>query len=212
MSVIFYDFPSAPSPRRARIILREKAIDHEARVVDMMQNDQMGEQFRAINPDCTVPALQLEDGAVLNDNWGIALWAEAVAPEPALLGKTASEKGQVGSWAARIDFQGTISFAEAFRNSHRNFKNRALPGPENYDQIPELAERGFAKLAVFMSRLDEHLDGRDFIAIDSFSIADIWALTTIDACRWIKAGPTPENHPNIIRWHETVSARKSTHL
>lgn len=212
MTVTFYDFAKAPSPRRARIILAEKGIAHENRQVDMMTGEQMGEAFRKVNPDCTVPALVIEDGTVLRDNWGIALWAEAVQPEPALLGTTPTEKGLVGTWAAKVDFQGTIAFADAFRNSHPALAGRALLGPANYDQIPALAERGFARLETFRSMLEERLEGQEFIAIDTFSIADIWALTVLDACRWIKAGPTPENHPNIMRWHETVSARESARL
>jgi hypothetical protein len=31
---------------------------------------------------------------------------------------------------------------EAFRNSTPGLKGRALPGPDDYEQIPALAERG----------------------------------------------------------------------
>ena len=70
-----YDFPKAPSPRRARIVLAEKGIAHDTVIIDMMKAEQMGEAYRAINPNCTIPALQLDDGTVLTDNAGIAAWA-----------------------------------------------------------------------------------------------------------------------------------------
>ncbi|MFM5883980.1 MAG: glutathione S-transferase N-terminal domain-containing protein, partial [Novosphingobium sp.] len=84
----FYDCATAPSPRRARIVLAEKGIAHDVFQIDLGQGEQLGEAFRAINPACTVPVLVLEDGASLTDNAGIAAWAEAAQPSPPLLGTT----------------------------------------------------------------------------------------------------------------------------
>jgi glutathione S-transferase len=61
---ILYDFARAPSPRRARILLAEKGIAHETRVVDLAAQEQLSDAYRAINPACTVPALVLDDGTV----------------------------------------------------------------------------------------------------------------------------------------------------
>ena len=40
---ILYDFARAPSPRRARILLAEKGIAHETRVVDLAAQEQEAE-------------------------------------------------------------------------------------------------------------------------------------------------------------------------
>ena len=40
---------------------------------------------------------------------------------------------------------GIGSLAEAFRNTNPAFEGRATVGPENYAQIPELAERGHSR-------------------------------------------------------------------
>ena len=73
--ITLYDFTMAPSPRRARIVLAEKGIAHEKVPVDLAKGEQMWDDYRAINPLCTVPALRLEDGHILTDNAGIAAWA-----------------------------------------------------------------------------------------------------------------------------------------
>ena len=211
MRIIFCDYGPAPSPRRARMILAEKEIDHEVFHIDMRKQEQLSDAYRSVNPACTLPALQFEDGRVLTENWGIACWAEAFAPDPALMGVTALDKGEVASWASKIDFGFTIAFAEAYRNSHKVMAGRALPGPRDFEQIPELAERGFARIADFIDHLDSHLEGRDYIAADQFSIADIWALTTLDVTRWIKAGPG-EEHEALNAWHQRVSTRESAQL
>ncbi len=211
MTITFYDYAVAPSPRRARIVLKEKNIAHETQEIDLMTGAQLSKEFRKINPNATVPALKLEDGTVLFENWGIALWAEEIAPKPSLLGKTATEKGLVASWTAKIDFHGTLAFAEAFRNTVPQMKDRALPGVRNFAQVPELAERGFARLQDFLGDLDSQLENSEFVVGDNFSLADIWAITILDACRWIKVAPG-EEHQHLQDWQERVSMRASVKL
>ncbi len=208
MAITFYDFTPAPSPRRARIVLAEKGIDVENVQIDMMQAEQLSDDYRQINPACTLPALKLEDGTVLTDNAGILAWAEAYKPEPSLTGTTPAEKGSVMSWNARIEFEGLMAVADTLRNTSKGMKGRAITGPVNFEQIPELAERGRVRLPLFMDMLDKRLEGRDFIAIDSFSLADITALVCVDFAAWVKVTPT-DAHTNLKRWHAAVSARPS---
>ncbi|WP_027840556.1 glutathione binding-like protein [Pyruvatibacter mobilis] len=208
MPLTFYDFTPAPSPRRARILLAEKGIDVDTVQVDMTKGEQLSDDYKKINPSCTIPALVLEDGTVLTDNAGIAAWAEAYKPEPALLGTTPAEKGIVMSWNARIDFEGFMPVAEILRNTSKGMQDRAITGPTNFAQLPELAERGRARLPLFWDALEKRLEGREFIATDNFSIADISALVCIDFSAWVKMAPG-DDHPNIKRWHAAVSARPS---
>lgn len=208
MTVTLYDFTLAPSPRRARILLAEKGIAHETVQVDLTKAEQLGEAYRKINPACTVPALKLEDGTILTENIGIAAWAEEVKPAPALLGSTPAEKGLVFSWNARIEFEGFMPVAEVLRNTSKGMAGRALPGPLDLQQIPALAERGSQRLTRFFEMLNERLKGRDYIAIDTLSLADITALVCVDFAKWVKHEPNPE-HTDLLRWHAAVSARPS---
>ena len=59
-------------------------------------------------------------------------------------------------------------------------KGRALAGPHNFEQIPELAERGIARLGHFMADLDTRLGESKYVAGDSYSVADITALVVVD--------------------------------
>lgn len=206
--ITFYDCPTAPSPRRARVVLAEKSIPHEVVAIDLARGEQLGEAYRAINPGCTVPALRLDDGTVLTDNAGIAAWAEAAYPAPPLLGTTPLEKALVASWNARIEIEGFMAVAEALRNSAPAMKDRALPGPVNYAQIPELAERGRARLAAFIDMLDARLAGRDFVAIDGFSLADISAVVVVDFARIVRIRPG-EHHGALLRWRARMGERPS---
>jgi len=75
--ITLYDCATAPSPRRARILLAEKGVAHETVQVDLRNNEQLGDAFRKINPHCTVPVLRTDDGLLLTDNAAIAAYLEA---------------------------------------------------------------------------------------------------------------------------------------
>lgn len=203
---IFYDYLRAPSPRRARIVLAEKAIAHEVRIVDLAAAEQLSDAFRAINPACTVPALVLDDGAVLTDNAAIAAWAEAAHPEPPLFGRTPLEKAAVASWNAKIEGECFTAIAEAMRNSAPAMINRALPGPENYAQIPELAARGQARLGHFLERFEAHLTASEYVAGDFFSLADITACVALDFARVLRVDAY-DGRPATKAWRERLAAR-----
>lgn len=211
MPMIFYDCSTAPSPRRARIVLAEKNVPHDVINIDMTKGEQMSPAFLDINPGQTIPALKLDNGHVLTDNAGIAAYLEAEYPDPPLLGRSSIEKAKIASWQSRIESGFAMAIANAFRNSHPTMKGRALPGPENYEQIPELAERGLAQIEAFFRTLESHLINRQFIVGDQLSIADITAGVTMDFARVVGKKPGDEM-PNINRWHRGLKARPSFSL
>lgn len=201
-----YDCATAPSPRRARILLAEKRVPFNAVQVDLRRGEQLGEAFRRINPQCTVPALLTEEGAVLSDNAAIAAYVEARWPEPPLLGRTPLEKAEIASWQWRAEFEGLMAVAEAFRNGSPAMAGRALPGPLDVAQIPALAERGRLRIGAFFDTLEQRLQGREFIATDRFSIADITAVVAVDFARIVKLQPG-DAHPQLRRWRAALQAR-----
>jgi len=209
--ITLYDCSTAPSPRRARILLAEKGVAHETVQVDLRNGEQLGDAYRRINPHCTVPTLRTDDGLSLTDNAAITAYLEARYPEPPLLGSTPAEKAEIASWNWRIEFEGLMAIAEAMRNSAPAMARRALPGPVNYEQIPALAERGRARLLQFFVHLNERLDGRAFIAADRFSIADITAVVAVDFARVVKVKPGDE-HPHLVRWRAGMAQRAAMAL
>jgi glutathione S-transferase len=209
--ITLYDCSTAPSPRRARILLAEKGIRHETVQVDLRNGEQLGEAYRKINPQCTVPALRTEEGAILADNAAITAWAEARYPDPPILGTTPLEKAEIASWNWRVEFEGLLAIAEAMRNTAPAMANRALAGPANYAQIPELGRRGLERLQRFLVVLNERLDGRDYIAADRFSVADITAVVAVDFARVVKVKPG-EQHPHLLRWRAKMGERPATAL
>jgi len=209
--ITLYDCSTAPSPRRARILLAEKGVAHQTVQVDLRSGEQFSDAFRAVNPQCTVPALRLDSGRVLTDNAAIAAWLEAAYPQPPLMGTTPEEKAAVASWQWRAEFDGLFAVAEALRNGSPAMANRALPGPVDYAQIPELAQRGVERMTQFMVTLNEQLAANEYVAGAFFSVADVTAAVGVDFARIIKVKPD-ERHPHLLRWRARLAERPSFSL
>ena len=206
--MLLYDCETAPSPRRARIIFAEKGVDVEKRQVDLGKGEQFTPAFKAINPGCTVPVLKLDDGSYITENDGIATYLEAAYPEPPLMGVTPLEKARVAEWNFKVGFNGLWAVAEAFRNSAKGLKKRALTGPRDYEQIPDLAQRGIARAGEFADLLNNRLKDNEFIAGNHFSVADITAIVALDFAVVMKL-PVLEGFGHIERWHAEIKKRPS---
>ena len=204
----FYDCTTAPSPRRVRIFLAEKGIGIPTVQVDLRNGEQFTPAFRALNPDCTVPVLVLDSGATITDIIAICRYVEEVHPEPNLMGRGAEERAVVESWQRRVEWRGFHAAMEALRNSTPGLKGRALPGPEPYEQIPALAERGRTRLRHFFEWLDARLADNEFICGPRFTVADISGMVAVDFCGWAKVTP-PETLAHLHRWHAALCARPS---
>ncbi len=209
--MIFYDCATAPSPRRARMFLAEKGLTPEVHDVTLATGAQFDAAFLAVNPNATVPVLVTDDGTVLTENLGIAAYLEAHQPEPPLIGRTPDETGLIWSWTAYCEQQGATAIAEALRNSSPRLKGRALPGPANYDQIPELAERGMARAVRFFDTLDARLADVPYLAGEDFTLADITAFCFVDFAQIIKLR-VDDDRPALKAWYDRISARPSAAL
>ncbi len=209
--MIFYDCSTAPNPRRARMFIAEKGLEPEVHDISIAKGEQLDAAFLAVNPRATIPVLVTDQGTVLTENLGIAAYLEAAYPEPPLMGRSADEKGLVLMWNAIVEQQGGMPIAEALRNTHPAFENRAIPGPDHYAQIPALAERGQARTLRFFDLLEERLKDSPYLATDHFTLADISAFVFLDFARVIKMR-VPEANAATLAWQEKIRARPSAQV
>ena len=168
-----YTYDPAPNPQRLNLFMQYKGIEVETVQVDMAHQEQLGDDYKAVNPLGTVPALVTDEGAVLTEIVGACLYLEALYPDKPLMGSTALEKALVVSKMHQLFNTVFMAVAEAFRNSTPGFKGRALPGPLDLEQIPELAERGKLRLGHYWDDLNAQLGESDWLVGDGITQADI---------------------------------------
>ena len=204
-----YDCTTAPSPQRVRIFLAEKGINMPVVQVNLREAEQLGDAFRKINPDCTVPVLELDDGTMISEVFAICQYLEGQDPEPVLMGRNALEQAMVSMWNTKIEQNGLAALAETLRNRTRGMQDRALPGPLNLAQIPQLVDRGRIRAEAFFERLDDQLKDNAFVSGEQFTMADITAYVMIQFAGWSKISIL-DGQEHLTRWYSTVSKRPST--
>ena len=205
-----YDSTLTPNPRRVRMFMAEKGVDYENIQVDIIKGDNLNESFLSINPRGLLPTLVLDDGTVIDETVAICRYIEEMHPEPALLGTDAISKANIEARQRHMEFDGLLAAADAFRNSFPGFSSRGLAGNAgSVDAIPALAERGKNAMLRFYESLNAALNDSAFVAGETFSIADITALCTIDFAAGAARVPIPDQCSNVQRWHADVSSRPS---
>lgn len=204
----FYDCLTAPSPRRVRMLIAEKGVTIETVQVDLAKGEQLGAAFQKINPQGTVPVLELDDGTLLLDSNSISLYLDAIFPEPNLLGRDPKERAVIAMWHRDMEINGFMAVAECFRNTARGLQGRALTGPINYEQIPALGERGRQRVRRFFADLNQRLADSAYVAGDRFTVADIAGFIAVEFSRAIKE-PVPAEAMHLARWREAIAARPS---
>jgi len=203
-----YDCATAPSPRRVRMYVAEKGIDLESTEVDLRNGEHLSVAFRELNPDCTVPVLELDDGTCLTEVIAICQYLEDLTPVPRLMGDDPAERAKVLMWNCKAEMHGLAAIAEMFRNKAGGFKNRALTGPHDFEQIPALVDRGQRRTELFFDRLNDALAFQRYLAGDNFTLADITSFVAVEFAFWNKISIAVDQ-PHLQRWFDEVKARPS---
>ncbi len=197
-----FDGGRAPNPRRVRVYLAEKGIEVPLVPVDMGAFGHRSQEIAQRNPLQRLPVLELDDGSVLTETIAICRYFEELHPEPPLFGTGALGRAYVEMWQRRMEFHLLLQVAHAFRHIHPAMKEWEVP------QIPEWGEANKPKVLEFLAVLDRELAGREFVAGEAFSVADITGMIGIDFMKPARIELPPELG-NVRRWHAAVSSRPS---
>ena len=191
----------APNPRRVRIFLAEKGVDLPETPVDMRKREHKSAEFRAKNSMGQLPALELDDGTCISETVAICRYFEETHPEPPMFGRTAVEKALVDQWIRRVEFAVMMPVGNFWRHAHP-YTAALLTQFKDFGESNKETYQGAQKY------LDRELDGREFLVGDSYTMADICLLSTVDFAEWIGL-PVEDEFTNLKAWRERVKARPS---
>jgi len=104
MSVKLYSYFRSSAAYRVRIALNLKGMPYEIAAIHLTKDGgrQRTPEFRAINPQMRVPALELAGGEVLTQSLAIMEYLDDIQPEPPFLPADALERAKVRAIAQMV--------------------------------------------------------------------------------------------------------------
>jgi maleylacetoacetate isomerase len=96
-----YDYHRSTAAYRVRIALNLKGLDYHQVRINLLQGEEAGDDYRAINPQGLVPALEVE-GGVLSQSLAICEYLNEIEPQPPLLPGDALQRARVRALAQLV--------------------------------------------------------------------------------------------------------------
>src|SRR5277367_2101862 len=164
-----------PNPRVVKMFMAEKGLDIPRVEVNLMAGENRQEAHLARNPAGQMPALELDDGAVLAEILPICEYLEEIHPAPSLIGSNAEERAMTRMWTRRVD----LNICEPMANGFRFSQGLALFQPR-MRCLPEAADGLKAVAQDKITWLDGLMAGKTFVAGDRLTLADILLFCFLD--------------------------------
>jgi len=191
MSLIVFGDSSSGNCLKVKWILDLLELDYEWSEIDVRTGATRRPDFLSLNPSGQVPAVRLEDGRTLAQSNAILVYFGENTPyTPA----DAYERARMFEWLFWEQYSHEPYIA--VRRFLLAYRKKA---PE--DLSPQLLERGNGALA----RMEQGLEGRDWLAGDSLSLADISLVAYTRMAG--EGGFELADYPRVSAWVERVEAR-----
>lgn len=192
-----------PNPQVVRIFMAERGIELPIEEVDIMAGVNRQSEYLGVNPAGQTPALQLDDGSLVTEITVICEYLDETQPGEPLMGSTPEARAQIRRWMRWVDLNVTEPLVVAFRGAEGLpiFKDRMRCLPEAADGLKASAQDK-------LEWLDGQLVGRDYLAGDRFTLADILLYSFLSFGEQV-GQPLNRDLKNLSAWFDRCNARPS---
>ena len=192
-----------PNPRVVKMFMVERGIELPLQEVDIMGGENLGDEYKRLNPGAQSPCLQLDDGTVIAEVTVICSYLDEITDGPSLIGATPEERAETRLWLRRFDARILEPMSLAFRSAEalELFKERCHVIPHAADDLKETVQKNYAWLEPLMA-------GNDYICGDRFTLADIQLFVFAEFGIMIGQA-IPDNLPNLQAWFKRIAERPS---
>jgi len=218
--------------QKVRLVLAEKGIEFESRLIDLVAGQQHDPQYVALNPKHVVPTLVV-DGEVVRESSIIAEYLDARAEANPLTPEDPLQTAKMRMWVRRVDDDIHGRTSGVF--THAIWTRRAVGSrsPEEIEKylsaIPEEADRelrrdliangvassrfagAVSRMGAFLNEMEEALEGSEWLVGKRFTLADIAAAPYV--LRVSDTGLSglwsEGRRPAVADWLERVQKRPS---
>ncbi|RID93717.1 glutathione S-transferase family protein [Gemmobacter lutimaris] len=201
MTIALYYWPT-PNGHKITIALEELGLPYEVKLVNIGKGDQFAPDFLKIAPNNRMPAIvdpDGPDGAPISIFESGAILQYLARKSGKLYGRTERERVAVDQWLMwQMGGVGPMA-----GQAHHFLKYAPQMDPPQV--LPYAQERYRKEVGRLYGVLDRQLQGREFVAGDSLSIADIaiwpWAMG------WEGQQQSLDDKPDFARWLKALGAR-----
>lgn len=186
-----------PNGHKVSIALEELGLPYQTRAIDITRNQQFEAEFAALTPNNKIPVIVDDEGP---DGQPIT-----VIESGAILLYLAEKTGHLLPTDARARLEALQwlmfqmgSVGPMLGQAHHFL--RFAP-----EVLPYAIERYSKEAARIYGVLNTRLEGRDWLAGDSYSVADIATYPWLSRHDW--QGIDLKRFPAVQRWYEAIAAR-----
>jgi glutathione S-transferase len=192
-----------PNPRVVTMFIAEKGIGVPRHFLDIQKGENRTPEFLKLNPSGGTPFLALDNGAYVSESLAICEYLDETQDGPKLVGATPEERAETRMYVRRLDQAIVVPMTNGFRSAEglKMFETRMLC-------VPEAAPGNKAYARDGMAQINSVLAGKDYLAGNRFSLADILLFCWLDFGAMV-AQPIPEDCTALKAWHARVAARPS---
>jgi glutathione S-transferase len=228
-SLVLYDLHGSPCARRARIVMLEKGLRWETRLVDLTRMEQKRPEYLRLNPNGLVPTLAHGDRVIYESNV-ITEYLDAVFPQPRLYPADPWLCARAKMWQA---FE--LAMAKEFRplmylrvigpldrqrprDEVMRDARRSTDDPAHIDWLSRVydgtavSEDEAALLASQLYQRIDHIERAltgEFLLGDQFSIADVSLYPRVAMYPMVGLPIDPPKYPRTTRWMSAMAQRPS---
>jgi glutathione S-transferase len=230
-----YHHGSSACAAKVRFALAEKGLDWAGHYVDILKGEQFAADFLALSPKAVVPVL-VHDGRVVPESTVICEYVEDAFPQHPIYPADPFERAEVRLWTKAVDEElhpacSAITYVVShrhtiLRNGVGDFDTFLKAGAREgaaartlkWQWIQDgLAAPGAAdKIRLYdayLQKMEDALDGRDWLVGEAFSMADIAMAPYVNRLSALAMDAlwTGGRRPRVEGWFERVRLRPGFH-
>jgi len=181
---------------KIRAALAEAGADYRYKVLDLAKGEQQSAEYLAINPHGKVPTLV--DGAFALPESDAILWYVAEKfPQASMLPGDVQGRARVLQWCE-------FASSSLYTASYEIHIHTTSAEPANRSAF--VLERARVALSRALGVLEKRLVGREYVAVDTFSIADFAVAAVVHMLR-TRGQLDAAACPNVAAHAERIAAR-----
>jgi glutathione S-transferase len=196
MTTALYFGPGACS-MAPHIVLNEIGVDYQPNKLNLAEKQQYTPEYLAINPKGRVPVLKI-DGFTLTEVPALLTYLGQRFPQAGLLPNGGKAMGRVFEWLAYCSSTVHPAYAH-LRRPERYADDTAVH--------PSLQAKGEATFMDCIGYIDRKLEGQQYAAGDTYTIADAYLLVFFGWANSMKKCDMNKTYPNYAAWARRVLQR-----